>query len=201
MKMEVKSGENNTTYSTATFDFECLAADETAGLAAMWTQEDGQAAPAYMTAARGGIRIVTTVHGVKSIYHVTRFTFNIAIKMSKRCNDGDVGYTCVDLDVDDNMTAGGSIGFEDGSVTDSQILGQQLIVAARANLVLTVRQGGGATSKVITIAGVDFDSFGDDSSAEGDYDDYSLDFDVTNSTATPLTLDGTNKIITIADAA
>lgn len=198
MKIDVKSGAKNTQYTTCTFDFECRAADETKGIADMWTLTDDQAAPTYMTAARGGIRILTTVHGSTDIYHVTGFTFEIVLKLLKACNDGDIGYTCVDVELDNGMAVTGSINFEDGSITATQLLGQTL-VAAKADLVLTVRQAQGATSKAVTIANVDFDSFSDNSDATGDFDGYDLSYDVVNDASTPITLDGANKIIVIAD--
>jgi len=185
-------------YATCDFDFECLAADETKGLKDMWTLLDDQAKPSYISAARGGYEILTAAHGAKSIYHVTGFSFGIAMPLNIAANDGDVGYTCVDC-VEDNLQCSGSISFEDSSITTGALLVQDLVTAAASSLVLTVSQSQGAASKTITIAGVDFDNFSSSpSAARTGYTTHTGNFDIANSTGTPLTLDGDNKILTIA---
>lgn len=68
---------------------------------------------------------------------------------------------------------------------------------AAANLVITVTQSAGAGDKVITIARTIFATAGANSNVQSDYSDYRANFEVTNDPATPLTLDGTDKIITI----
>jgi len=183
-------------YAVCKADFECKPTDETKGIADMWVPLDGQAAPTYVPAALGGYRILTAVHGVLSIYHVTAFTFGLTIPLSKACNDGDVGYTCVDADLD-SMTAGGAITFQDSTIATATMLAQKLAVAVPASLVLTVRQGQGAASKTITIAGVDFDSVEDSGGGLG-FTEYTGQFAVANNLTTQLTIAGANKIITIA---
>jgi hypothetical protein len=184
-------------YSTANFSFECKAADETKGIADMWVPEDSQAAPSYVSAARGGYRVETAAHGAVSIYHVMDFNFALALPLVKACNDLDVGYTCVDARLD-GLAAAGSISFQDASISAATILCQKLAVAARGSLVLVVTQGGGAADKTITIAGVDFNNVGGSSDVSAPFTGYSADFEVSNDTGTLLTLEGTNKIITIA---
>ena len=186
-------------YATITLDFECRAADETEGITDMWAMLDGQAAPTYLPAARGGYRVVSCAHGAVSIYHLTGFNFSLALPLVKACNDGDVGYTCVDARVD-GLTAEGSVNFQDGSITAGALLCQQLITAAKADLVLTIRQSQGATNKVVTIANADFNNAGSNSDAGSPFTGYNAAFDVANDAGTPLTLSGANKIITIADA-
>jgi len=183
-------------YAVCSFDFECKPADETKGIADMWVPLDDQAAPSYISAAWGGYRILTAAHGAVSIYHVTAFSFALALPLSRACNDGDVGYTCVDADID-GMAATGSITFQDSTIATATLLAQKLAVAAASSLVLTVKQGQGAASKTITIAGVDFDSI-EGSGGGKPFTEYTGRFAVANATGTPLTLDGTNKIITIA---
>jgi hypothetical protein len=183
-------------YAVCSYDFECRAADETKGIADMWALLDGQAKPSYLAAAWGGLRVLTALHAAVPIYHVTAFSFTLTIPLSKACNDGDVGYTCVDADLD-AMTAAGSITFQDSTIATAALLAQRLTVAAPAALVLSIRQGQGAASKTLTIANADFNSF--DSSGGGlGFTEHTGRFDVANLTGTPLTLAGANKIITIA---
>lgn len=185
-------------YAEITFDFECMAADETKGIADMHGLEDSQAAPTYVPAARGGYRIQTAVHGAQSIYHVTGFDFTIEMPLVKACNDADVAYTCVDARLS-GLKATGSITFQDATIATATLVAQTLLVAARATLVLTVTQGSGATAKTITIAGVIFTPGTANSSSSADFTEYSLNFEVSNDTTTQLTLAGTNKILAIAD--
>ena len=119
------------------------------------------------------------------------------MRLRKASNDGDVGYTAVDVDVE-GMTCGGSITFQDGVLVTTNSLAQRLAAAARGDLVLVVKQGAGAASKTITIAKVEFDNVGQDGSSDKDYDEFSGTYEVANDSGTPLTLSGDNKIITIA---
>lgn len=183
-------------YATASFSFECRAADETKTIADMWALLDSQAAPTYLTTARGGYRIETAAHGAISIYHVTAFNFGLTLPLVKACNDADIGYTCVDARLD-GLTAAGSISFQDALITGAILTCQQLIAAAKGSLVLVVTQGQGGADKTITIAGVDFNNVGDSSGANTPFTEYTADFDVANDETTQLTLEGTNKIITI----
>ena len=202
VRMQIASGAGNTTYATVTFDFECRAADETKGIADILGMLDDQAAPSYISAARGGIRIESTVFGSApgiTVYHATALEFALTMNLVKACNDGDVGYTCVDAELE-NMICGGSISFQDSGIASAKLTGQQLVLATRASLVITVRQSGGATSKVITIAGADFVGAGTDPDVGSDFTAHRANFEVTNDTGTLLTLEGDNKIITIEDA-
>jgi len=187
--------------ATCSYDFECKPADETKTITDMLAITDSQSAPTYVSAARGGYRIVSTTHGgALTIYHVTSLNFSIAMNLVKACNDGDIGYTCCEAELE-NMVVGGSIGFQDSGITSSKLLAQQLATAAAADLVLTCTQSQGATSKVITIANVDFDNADQDSAAGNPFSGHNLNFGIANDAAVPLTLDGANKIITIANAA
>ncbi|MBW2560475.1 MAG: hypothetical protein JRE40_06425 [Deltaproteobacteria bacterium] len=193
---------NQKGYMTVSFDFECRAADETATILNMWTMTDSQAAPTYVSAARGGWRVETCVHGEDpddiNIYHVTAFDFALTMQLLKACNDADVGYTAVDAR-EDGMRTAGSISFGDASIkaVTFELKCQELALAAAASLVITVTQSAGATSKVITIARAIFATAGANSGAQGDYSGYRANFEVTNDPDTPLTLDGDNKIIMI----
>jgi len=186
-------------YATISLNFECKAADETAGIADFWTQLDAQAAPSYISAARGGYRIETCVHGADldaiDIHHVTAFSFSLAMNLVKACNDADVGYTCVSAELE-NMQAAGSLSFQ-SAVIDTNILIQNLLAADAADLVLTLTQAQGAADKTITIANVDFNTAGGNSDASADFTSYTASFDIANDAAAPLTLEGENKIITI----
>lgn len=185
-------------YMAAAFDFECKAADETEGFADMWVMTDSQAAPTYVSAARGGWRVESAQHGGSlDIKHVTGFNIDLALPLAKACNDSDVGYTCVDARLDGIM-CGGSIGFQDGSIATNQLLILQLLAAARGDLVITVSQGSGGADKVLTLAGVIFNNPNLGADAGSVFDSFGADFEVTNDTTTQLTLEGENKIITIA---
>jgi len=189
----------NKGYATCGFDFECLAADPTKGIADIWVPTDSQAAPTYVAAARGGFRIISCLHIAQAVYHLMRFNFNLTMPLVKACNDGDVGYTCVDTRLD-GLTANGSIGFQDSDIVTATFVSQKLLVAGRGTLVLTVKQAQAAANKIITIAGVDFNNLDSNSDVGADFTEHTANFDVANNTTTPLTLAGTNKIITIADA-
>lgn len=185
-------------YAGCSFDYECKPADETKGIADLHTMTDTQAAPTYVTAARGGFRIESAVLGGSlSIYHVTAFNLAITIPLQKACNDGDIGYTCVDAD-ESGLSVTGSISYQDGVIVTNELLSSRLLAAARGNLVLSIRQSGAAADKTLTIAGVEFDSSEDSSSADADFTEYTSSFEVANDTTTPLTLSGANKILTIA---
>ena len=166
----------------------------------MWSLLDGQAAPAYISAARGGYRIVSAVHGVDpndiDIYHVTAFNFTLTLPLVKACNDSDVAYTCVDARVS-GLTAGGSISFQGGEITGAILTCQELIAAAKAALVITAKQSQGGANKVITIANVDFNSVSSPSDVNTQFTEYVGNFDVANDPDVPLTLAGDNKIIAI----
>jgi hypothetical protein len=184
-------------YGTVSFDFECRAADETKTIADMWALLDSQAAPAYISAARGGFRVVSAAHGGSiDIYHVTAFNFTLTLPLVKACNDSDVGYTCVDARVS-GLTAGGSISFQGGEITGAILTCQELVAAAKANLVVTVKQTQGGANKAITIANVDFNSVGSPSDVNATFTEYVGTFDVANDPDVPLTLAGDNKIIAI----
>ena len=191
---------NQKGYMTVQFDFECRAADETSTIINMWTMADAEAAPTYVTAARGGWRVETCLHGALSVYHVTAFDFAITMQLLKACNDADVAYTAVDPR-EDGMRAAGSISFEDAGVkaVTFELKCQELALAAAASLVITVTQSSGATSKVITIARTIFATAGANSNVQSDYSGYRANFEVTNDPAVPLTLAGANEIITIED--
>jgi len=188
-------------YAVVEFDFECKAADETKGITDMWALEDDQAAPTYVSAARGGYRVVSTTHGGEAIYHVTAFDFTITLRLARACNDGDVGYTCVDAYADGGLTAGGSVSFQDGSIDTAVIRAQALATADKGDLVLTLGQAQGAANKIITIANADFDSVSNNSDANSPFTVYTGNFEVSNDSGTQLTLEGANKILTIEDAA
>ena len=190
-------------YATLTFNFECRPADEAKTIADMWAMTDDQAAPTYVSAARGGFRIETCKHDPAGgselqVYHLTRFDFTLAMPLVKACNDGDVGYTCVDARLD-GLMAVGSISFRDSTIASAKLMAQQLLLASKASLELYIRQSQAAASKVITIAGVDFNNIGNSSDVNTPFTEYTSAFDVGNDTGTQLTLEGDNKIITIED--
>jgi hypothetical protein len=198
----VKISQRQDGHAEITFSFEVRFTSETATIATMWAIADSHAGPTYIAAARGGYRVVSALHGAVNIYHVTAFDFGLSFPIFKACNDSDLGYTAVDGDLEGGMAASGSISAQDMTVTSSKTKLVDLLLAARGSLVLTLQQSGGAANKIVTIAGVIFtggpmDGSGSATEATG----FNLAFEVCNSAALPLTLAGSNKIITIADAA
>lgn len=191
---------NKGSYASVSADFECHAALETDTIAIMHAITDAQAAPTAIVPALGGWRVVSAVYGgTLNLYHVTGFNFSITLPLIKDCNDGDLAYGAVDT-LFDGIAASGSVNLQDSGVVTSELTSQQLLLAAIGNLVITVKQASGAANKIITIARASFSSDSGSSDRSG-YTSHSLPFEVTNNITVPLTLAGTNKIITIADAA
>lgn len=190
-------------YAMVTYSFECKFTSETATIADMWAMTDSQAAPTYIAAARGGYRISACTHGgAISVYHLTAFEFSVNIPLMKECNDSDLGYTCVDADIEGGMGCAGSISFQDAEITSSKLKLVDLLLAARGSLVLTVTQSAGATAKTITVAGAIFTGGGENAQARMDMaNGFTANYEVGNDATTQLTLAGANKILTIADAA
>jgi len=186
-------------YATATFDFECRAADTITTIADMWAMTDIHAAPAaVLAAARGGWRIHTANFGSIApifVYHVTAFNFTLTLPLVKECNDDDIAYTAVDARLS-GMTATGSITFQDSAIDSAKLKAEQVILHARDPLHLNCLQSGNAADRIIIIAGVVFDSIGGNTDVTKPFSDYSMPFRVVNDSAVPLTLDGDNKIIT-----
>ncbi len=189
---------NQRGYMTVAFEFECMAADVNKGILDMWGMTDSLAAPTYVTAARGGWQVETCMHGALPVYHVTAFDFAITMELVKACNDADIGYTAVDPR-EDKIRAAGSLGFEDAAIKTItfELKAQELLLAAAASLVITVRQALGAVDKVITIARTIFGTAGANSNAQSDYSNFRANFEVTNDPSTPLKLGESPEIITI----
>ena len=178
-------------HGTVAFEFECKAAAAEDTIAVMWVQLAAQVAPTAITAARGGYRITAAAHGGASIYHIMSVSFKLTMKLTKACNDGDVGYTCVDAETD-GMNGSGAVTFQDAAAALARI------VAAKAALVLTVTQSQGATAKTVTIAGVDFTNIDHNASADADFTGVTANYVIANTVGTELTLAGANPILTIA---
>lgn len=194
----IRLSVNKGGWASIAFGFECQFASDIATINDVWAVTDAQAAPTYIDTARGGWRITSAKHGAVDIYHLLSLSFDINVPILKACNDADIGYTAVDL-AESGMTVGGNLGLQDAGVTSSILAANALLAAAADSLVVTVVQGGGATSKVITIARCQFTG-GSQTGGGNTYSQFSLRFGVTNNPSAPLTLDGENKIITIADA-
>jgi len=183
-------------YGVLNADFECKAADETKGIEDIWAMTDSQAAPTYVAAIRS-LEITACTHNSVAIHHVTGFSFSLAMELSKASHDGDVGYTAVDAELG-GIPPSGTLRFQDSGITSNKLVAEALLKAAKATLVVTVKQSQGATAKTITIANVIFDTLDTSPAAGTPYTEYSLSFRVANDATTQLTLTGTNKIITIA---
>jgi len=184
-------------YGSINADFECQAADETEGIADLWVPEDNQAAPTYVSAARG-LEITACVHGGDlNIYHVTKLDFNIVMQLLKASQDGDIGYTAVDALLSGIMPSG-VLTIQDSEIISAKLKAVEMVQAARGNLVLSIRQAGGAAAKTLTIAGVEFTNLSESSDVNADYSSYDVPFIITNNASTPLTLSGPNKILAIA---
>lgn len=183
-------------YGVCRASFECMAADEDKGMTDMWQTADAQAAPSYITAARG-LEILTCAHGAASLYHITGVDLNISAQIAKASQDGDVGYTAVDVLLN-GIAVGGTLRLQDRGVATGNLVALNMLKAAAANLVLSIKQSQGAANKTLTIANVIFTGLSDSMSAGNAYNEIGLNFVVANNTTTPLTLAGANKIITVA---
>ncbi|MCP4566827.1 MAG: hypothetical protein GY841_04510 [FCB group bacterium] len=154
------------------FSFECWASDVTNTVTSMWETSDAitlvNAASAITYAP--GLEILTGNHGAESdIYHITNFSMNIAGQLSRASGDGDVGYTALDI-VWGGQPISGSL-----TIQDSDRF-QSLLLAAKSDLKLTVKQAQGATSKALTIKDVIFTSLDSTSNAGPGYTGYTLNW-------------------------
>lgn len=188
-------------YGNIAGTYECRAADETEGIADLWEMTDSQTAPTHLSTDRG-LEITALQHGVVDIYHTTALQLTIILPLFKASHDGDIGYTAVDA-LTTGMRVYGSIKIQDVGITSAQVTAAALIAAARASLVASVKQAQGASAKTLTIAGVKFKNMSVTTNApvygsEITADEYTVNFEVSNNTATPLTLAGANKIVTIS---
>jgi len=186
-------------YSVANFDFECRAADETKGISDMHTITDSQAAPDYVSAARGGYRIQSCSHGALNVYHILSIDIQITLPLAKACNDSDVAYTTVDARLDGIQTAV-SLTFQDSGIATSQNTAQQLTVASAADLEFRATQAQSATAKDVTVPDVIFTDVGidDDASNQNGFATFRANGLITNNTTDLYDL---SDILTIANAA
>lgn len=186
-------------YSTAEGSYECKAADETDGIADLWTMTDTVAAPTFISSDRGCEITACTFGGTPAaIYHVTSLRLDIELPLLKASHDGDKGYTTVETLLN-GIRVSGELRMQHAEITTTQIKASALVQAAAGPLVLTVKQSQGAAAKTLTINGVKFTSAGHDTSADSnDPDEFSLPFMIVNNLALPLTLAGTTKIVTVA---
>lgn len=182
-------------YATANGSFECMAADETEGIADLWVTADSQSAPTYVPAARG-LEIEACALGTLEIFHVIGLDIAIELPLVKASQDGDIGYTAVDA-LTNGMRASGSLIIQDAAISGGKVKAVDMVTANRGNLVLSVKQSQGVANKALTVAGVKFTSTGHNAGGEN-YDEFSVPFIIANDAGTPLTLSGTNKILTIA---
>ena len=163
---------------TFSFGFECKAADTDDGIAEEWVILAAQAKPAAATAYAPALEITAAVHTVP-FYHVLGLTLNWSGQLTRFSGDGDTGYTAVDT-IWGGVPITGTITVQD-SVTMLTILAN-----AEADLVLTVKQAQGAAAKTLTIKNVVFTNVSSDSSADGSYTAYALDFYSNSDATTPL---------------
>lgn len=194
---------NQGSYWTATFKFECRFATAATVISDVHVLTDAQADPGLSAELKlGGQKIVSALLGALAIYGVKSFGFHLGLVLAKSCVGGALGYTSVDAELGGaGGRCDGSIAFQDSSVASAKTKATQLLAAARGSLVLTCLMSSGAANKVITVAGVMFTS--QSTSMSGDrtrYAETTMNYRVSNSLGTPLTLAGTNPIITIADA-
>lgn len=187
-------------FVTAAFDFECRFASEAATISSTWAMTDSQAAPTFSAPARAGYRVKSTLFGELAIYHVLSFSFDLAMRLVKACNDLDIGYTAVDVNLEAGMTAGGSLAIQDATISSAALLTARLLDLGKADLALTLTSSMGAADKIVTVANVLFTGGDADSNVANDFSGYSMAYRVSNDPAMPLTLDGDNPIIAIEDA-
>jgi hypothetical protein len=190
-------------YLRAGCSYECRFDSANTTWTDVWTITDAQAAPTYVAAARGGWRVTEAVFDPAgtpiTIGHILSFNLDIAMQLVKACNDADLGYTAVDALPEAGMIINGTLVTQDHSINASAMLASRLIAAGRKSLRLTVKSSEGATNKVITVAGVIFGALTQNPTGDGRYNADTLNFIIGNSTTTPLTLNGDNKLITITN--
>ncbi|HOQ06047.1 MAG TPA: hypothetical protein PKY88_12635 [Anaerohalosphaeraceae bacterium] len=195
IRLEIRQGS----YASVSFDFECRFGDETAAIADVWQQTDAQNAPTYVSAARGGWRIRSCLHGNTAIAHPLGLSLSVSVPMLRACNDADLGYTAVDLSPECGLAVNGSLSFQDASIQNNVILSNQLLTSSAAALQLVLVQSAGGTPLELTIAGVLFGS-ADASGGQLAYDVFSMPFSISNNLSAPLTLEGPNKLLIIEEA-
>jgi len=189
---------------TVTFSFECRFATAAATISTVHAVLIGQALPAQIDPERNGWRVLSTVHGVNpaiNLFHVTAFDFGMALPLARASNDAWKGHGAVDVDLEGGLSPKGSISAQDFDAATAAEKKSQLLLAARGPLIITLTSEGGAANKVVTIAGVVFiEGSSNFSSDRTKYADWTLNYEVSNDLALPLTLAGDNNIITIEDA-
>ena len=108
-------------YGSCTWNFECKASNTTDGFATMLVADTATAtAPAVSVTTHRGLEILTVVHTTDTtdIYHVTGLTFNVAGNLMKASQDGDTGYTAVDV-VWGGTSMTGTMTIQDSEASDA----------------------------------------------------------------------------------
>ena len=152
------------------FSFECQASDVDIGVSDLWVTSDAIAlaqAPAAIAYA-AGLEIMTCTHSA-AIYHTLGFSMNIGGQLSRASADSDVGYTAVDI-VWGGQPISGSL-----TIQDSDRM-RALLVEAKQDLVMVIRQAQGGAQKTLTIKDVIFTSLDSTSNAGPGYTGYTLNW-------------------------
>jgi len=173
-------------YGTVNWDFECMAADENDGLTDLFAVENGATLPAAALTTARSLEITAAQHatGPTDIYHITNLSFNVAGTLVKASQDGDVGYTAVDV-VWGGIPMGGSITFQD-STNSNVVKAITLLGLAEGDLTVTVKQSQGASDKTLVLKNLVFTKGNANYDNSGNYTGYTLNFILNGDETTPI---------------
>ena len=173
-------------YASCTWNFETRAASEAVGFSAAFGVDNatGTAPAATLTTARG-IEITAAQHATDTtdINHVTNLTCNIAGRLVKASQDGDVGYTAVDV-VWGGAPMGGSITFQD-SADSNVVKAVTLAGLAEEDLTVTIKQSQ-AGSKSLVLKNCVFTDGAANYTNDGTYAGYTMNFILNSDQTTPI---------------
>jgi len=179
--------------ASATWAFECKAADANDTIGDLHAIVTAAEAPAATIEYSPGLEITAGTHGAgeASFYHIMGLTVNVQGNLIKASSDGDAGYTAVDV-VWGGVPITGTLTIQDRASY------QTLLTNTESNLVLTVKQCQGASDKTLTIKNVVFSGASQSANSAPGYTAYNLDFYVNGDQSSPLTLSGGSAAITLA---
>ncbi len=175
-------------HGNAVWSYECKAADETKGFIDMWAMDNAATAPVAITAKERSLEILNVEHGSAGtdIDHVTDLSFNIGGNLSIASQDGDVGYTAVDV-VFGGIPVSGSITFQQAYETPDTIHPIDLLNNAAADLIATIKIEQGGSNKTLTILSAMFTGVQSAPSAGPGYTGYTMSFVCNGGTLTSAT--------------
>ena len=170
-------------HATCNWAFECKAADDDDGFAALFAADTGAVLPAAVTPSTRGLEILALAHGGSlDIYHVQQLQWNLQATLTRGSGDGDVGYTAVDR-VWGGQPLGGSITIQELNAAGADAkAAMAILAAAEGDLVATVLTSQGGANKTLTLKNVVFTTSQQNLDSSGAYMSTTINF-VQNSPA------------------